>query len=101
MTCVPEKGLASAEFLKFYFLTAEGLESLGSGSPGGAGRNRTLGVEALAGIAVPVPEADRLAWFDRLLAMRDQTEALDREMWPRLDALIPAVISQTVSGDKL
>lgn len=101
MTCVPKKGLASAEFLKFYFLTAEGLESLGAASPGGAGRNRTLGVEALAGIVVPVPEADRVAWFDRLLSMRDQTEVLGRKVEPRLDALLPAVISQAVSGGRL
>ena len=47
LTCVPEEGRATSTFLRYFFLTKEGIELLGKASPGGAGRNRTLGVEAL------------------------------------------------------
>jgi len=55
ITCrvVPE--LTSAEFLRYYFLTEEGLLKIGAASPGGAGRNRTLGLEKLMAIEVPIP----------------------------------------------
>jgi type I restriction enzyme, S subunit len=59
LTCVPQRNVATSEFLCFYFLTPEGLEKLGMASPGGAGRNRTLGLKPLERIAVPVPPIDQ------------------------------------------
>jgi len=44
LTCVPDPKRATADFLRYWFLTDEGLLVLGQASPGGAGRNRTLGV---------------------------------------------------------
>lgn len=55
MSCVPKSDMATPQFLCFYFLTNEGIELIRAASPGGAGRNRTLGIEALANIQVPVP----------------------------------------------
>ena len=49
LTCVPEPGGPSVEFLLYYFLSREGLRRLGEASPGGAGRNRTLGPEEARG----------------------------------------------------
>ncbi len=56
----------TANFLWFYLRTMEGLEKLGEASPGGAGRNRTLGLEALSRIQVPVPDYAKQLWFDNL-----------------------------------
>jgi type I restriction enzyme S subunit len=72
MTCVPEHGQSVAEFLAYYFQTDEGLTALRSASPGGAGRNRTLGVEALARIRVPSPEVDVQLRFVELVRLRDE-----------------------------
>lgn len=58
LTCVPKPDVATPSFLCFHFLTPEGLEQLGTASPGAAGRNRTLGQEALAKIPVPTPSID-------------------------------------------
>lgn len=55
ITYVPKPGIATFRFLCFYFLTNEGIELIRTASPGGAGRNRTLGLAALAAIHVPVP----------------------------------------------
>ena len=66
ITCLPHTNLATSEFLKFYFLTQEGLEKIRSASPGGAGRNRTLGLTALQRIDVPVPAHANHLQFDHL-----------------------------------
>lgn len=47
ITCVPRERISTSTFLCFHFLTRKGLEQLGPASPGGAGRNRTLGLAAL------------------------------------------------------
>jgi type I restriction enzyme, S subunit len=66
LTCVPKSEVATAPFLCFHFLTERGLGQLGEASPGGAGRNRTLGLKALENIHVPVPPFDRQLWFDSI-----------------------------------
>ncbi len=72
ITCVPKSGEVLAEFLAFYFSTREGLDQLGKASPGGAGRNRTLGLSTLAALLVPTPPVDLQQGFVRLLhRMRD------------------------------
>ncbi|TIW68860.1 MAG: hypothetical protein E5V60_03125, partial [Mesorhizobium sp.] len=55
LTCVPDSTKADARFLKYWFAHADGREQLLQASPGGAGRNRTLGTEKLAAIRVPLP----------------------------------------------
>ena len=67
LTCVPVPGTATVHFLMFYFLTHQGLQKLGEASPGGAGRNRTLGLKKLQAIEVPVPHIRTQRWFDHLL----------------------------------
>ena len=68
LTCVADSDRASADFLRYWFLSEEGLLALNRASPGGAGRNRTLGIKALEAIAVPIPSLDAQRWFDRLQA---------------------------------
>ncbi len=99
VTCVPQAGVAAAEFLCFYFLTPEGLEKIGEASPGGAGRNRTLGLEKLAEIEVPVPRYEQQLRFCRLqqrvCSMRVTREAAAKE----LDALLPAILDRAFRGE--
>lgn len=67
ITCVPREGEVDANFLQFFFLTPEGNKQLGRASPGGAGRNRTLGLAALARIQVPVPPIEHQQRFTSVL----------------------------------
>ena len=98
ITCVPENGVATADFLCFYFSTPEGLERIGEASPGGAGRNRTLGLEKLAEIEVPVPSYEVQCRFEKLLKkVRAMQAARDAEN-KKLDAFIPSILDRAFRG---
>ena len=98
---MPKKGLATANFLCFYFLTEEGLEKLGEASPGGAGRNRTLGLAALASIHVPLPLYEKQLSFDRLQAKVDALMHIQAETSADLDAMIPSILNKAFNGELL
>ena len=99
ITCVPVSGVAIAQFLKFYFLTQEGLSLIGAASPGGAGRNRTLGLNALEKIAVPTPPIEVQRKFDALQAEVDALKRVHAESATDLDALLPAILDRAFKGE--
>jgi type I restriction enzyme S subunit len=94
LTCVAKDGVARAKFLAFYFLTTEGIEVLGRASPGGAGRNRTLGLRALENILVPVPRYEEQVEFERLLAYKEKLFEEAELQLKDLDLLIPSVLNK-------
>ncbi|WP_137931622.1 restriction endonuclease subunit S domain-containing protein [Mesorhizobium comanense] len=94
LTCVPDPQRATSKFLLYYFLTAEGTERLGAASPGGAGRNRTLGLKGLESIVVPAPSLDAQLWFDELQQKAGAVQAGQVEVAAELDHLIPALMHQ-------
>lgn len=96
---VPNPDLASSEFLCFYFLTEQGLAKLGEASPGGAGRNRTLGLAALDAIEVPVPAIDAQHQFGKLLGARDRATANRTSSTTHLDALLPSLLDRAFRGE--
>jgi type I restriction enzyme S subunit len=101
ITCVPEEGVATSPFLCFYFLTDEGLELIRAASPGGAGRNRTLGLAALEAIEVPIPPIADQQWFDALQARVNILRQLQVETAAELDALLPAILDRAFKGELL
>ena len=56
ISCIANRDMILPEFLCFHFLTLKGLEDINSASPGGAGRNKTLGLQKLMNIKVPIPK---------------------------------------------
>jgi type I restriction enzyme S subunit len=94
LTCVPDPSQLTADFLRFWFLSAEGMLALGQASPGGAGRNRTLGIKALEAIKVPLPSLDAQLWFDRLQTKARAAKAAQSEATGHLDRLLPAMLHQ-------
>ena len=98
LTLVPEKGVASAHFLTFYLLTAEGLNALGEASPGSADRNRTLSTKALAKMPVPVPGIDDQLWFEAMLRRARSMDHTRAELAAELDALVPSVMDRVFAG---
>lgn len=94
LTFVPKPATATADFLLFYFQTPEGLQRLGEASPGGAGRNRTLGLKKLETIEVPLPSLETQRWFDRLQAKARQIRDIRAASARDTDALIPALLHQ-------
>lgn len=98
ITCVPKEGIATADFLWFYFLTPDGLERLGQASPGGAGRNRTLGLEKLAEIEVPVPPYEQQCQFGRQLKKVRVMQAERDAERKKLDAFLPSILDRAFRG---
>lgn len=98
ITCVPEERVVTAGFLCFYFLTDEGLAQIGQASPGGAGRNRTLGLKKLDAIEVPVPAYGRQVWFDRLQAkVREMLDA-QADAETEFNAMMPSILDRAFRG---
>lgn len=98
LTCVPDPRRATADFIRFWFLTKEGLQSLGQASPGGAGRNRTLGVKSLEAIRVPVPSLDAQLWFDHLQARTNAARDAQGNAARELAKLIPAILNEAFTS---
>ena len=91
---VTDPHLATASFLCFWFLTPEGIQKLGEASPGGAGRNRTLGLDALDGIKVPLPSLDAQQWFDALQQKARAARDAQAVAAAELDHLVPALLAE-------
>ena len=98
ITCVPRPTLVTSSFLRFYFLTSEGLEKIGAASPGGAGRNRTLGLKALDEIDVPVPSMKAQLWFDDLQLRVNDMENVQSQSIAELHALLPSILDSAFEG---
>ena len=94
ITCRIDPELTSAAFLRYYFLTDAGLEKIGEASPGGAGRNRTLGLQKLMAIQVPSPTLSTQRTFDALQAKVATLKARHATIRQANDALIPATLER-------
>ena len=94
LTCVPDPRRATSKFLFYYFLTPEGMQRLGAASPGGAGRNRTLGLKGLESIMVPAPSLDAQVWFDELQQKAVDVHVGQSDVAGELERLIPALLHQ-------
>lgn len=98
ITCVAKENLALPSFLEFHFLTQKGLEQIGDASPGGAGRNRTLGLTKLEALKVPVPAIEKQRWFDSLLQKTNAIKKHQAETAQQLNALMPAILDKAFKG---
>jgi type I restriction enzyme, S subunit len=91
LTCVTDKSKADARFLNYWFTRAEGRDQLLRASPGGAGRNRTLGVEKLAAIHIPLPPLDEqrriVARIEELAAKVEEARVLRGRVLDEMDAI--------------
>lgn len=99
ITCLPKSGVVTADFLCFYFLTTEGLEKIQAASPGGAGRNRTLGLKKLENIEVPVPDYDKQLWFNQLQSYVENIKQAQSENATELEALMPSILDKAFKGE--
>lgn len=98
ITCVPKENVALSTFLAFHFLTQKGLEQIGDASPGGAGRNRTLGLTKLEALKVPVPSIEKQQWFDSLLQKTNAIKKHQSQTRQQLNALMPAILDKAFKG---
>lgn len=82
ITCVVDRGRANATYLKLYLTASpEGRAQVLQASPGGAGRNRTLGVERMGQIQVPLPPLpEQQAIVAGLEALAEKTRKVEAHL---------------------
>jgi len=82
ITCVVDAERADATFVKLYLTAScEGREQILKASPGGAGRNRTLGVEKMGHILVHLPPIEvQKALVARLDALTEKTRQVESHL---------------------
>lgn len=105
LTCVADSAKVDAKFLGYWFAYGEGREQLLAASPGGAGRNRTLGVEKLAAIQVPLPSLPEqrhiVASIEELSAKTEEAHVLRSKGAHELDALVASVANDVFSDVRM
>ena len=99
ITCIPKDKTTTSDFLCFYFLTNEGIEKIRDASPGGAGRNRTLGLKKLEQLTVPIPDYDKQIWFNALQTKVADIKKAQADNQTELDALLPAILDKAFKGE--
>ena len=99
LTCIADPEHALPAYLRFYFLTKEGLAALGQASPGGAGRNRTLSLDRLARMLVPVPSLEAQDWFTRLERSAEAARQAATSQRRSLDALLASLLGRAFRGE--
>lgn len=82
ITCAVDPTRANATYLKYYLTASvDGVAQIRKASPGGAGRNRTLGVERLGSIEVPLPPlTEQDALVERLDALAEKTRQVEAHL---------------------
>lgn len=80
----PKASVADPKYLLAFFLSPKGTEMLELASPGGAGRNRTLGQSAFLKLKVPLPNVEFQKRFVCLIDTLDSELSL---LAQKLDAL--------------
>ena len=99
ISCVCEENIALPEFLCFHFLTRKGMEDINAASPGGAGRNKTLGLTKLEKTLVPVPGIHLQKEFLQQQAKMDALKSAQAEQLSALEGLFPGVLEQAFRGE--
>ncbi|OLL33744.1 hypothetical protein BTH42_00240 [Burkholderia sp. SRS-W-2-2016] len=99
ITCEVDRARASTDFVARYLLTPPGLTAIGLASPGGAGRNKTLGLSALADIKVPVPPLpEQFAINKTLDAVQSKIGLLETKR-ERLQTLKRGLMQKLLTGE--
>ncbi|MEM8566754.1 MAG: restriction endonuclease subunit S [Bacteroidota bacterium] len=68
----PKADILDLDYLLYYFKTARGKHLLGLASPGGAGRNKTLGQTEFAKLKIPVPSLEEQKRIVSVLSESDK-----------------------------
>ena len=88
---------AHVEFLRRFFQTAVGVRLLGEASPGGAGRNRTLGQKLLAEIPVPVPPLGEQRKIAAILSSVDDAIEATQAVIEQLQVVKKAMMAELLT----
>jgi len=94
LTCLTNRESVLPEFICFYLLSKSGLEQVGLASPGSADRNRTLAVDRLERIKVPIVPLAEQTEFKKLLDLQAKVRAEGDIAAQRANALLPSLLDR-------
>ena len=96
----PKNDLVDIDYLIYYFLTKSGTDILEAASPGGAGRNRTLGQERFLKSKItlpPLPEQQKIA---TILSTQDKVIELKEKLLVQKQQQKKYLMQQLLTGKK-
>lgn len=96
----PKNDLVDIDYLIYYFLTKRGTDILEAASPGGAGRNRTLGQERFLKSKItlpPLPEQQKIA---AILSTQDKVIELKEKLLVQKQQQKKYLMQQLLTGKK-
>jgi type I restriction enzyme S subunit len=97
ISCVPHDGLTTAEYLRYYYLTDAGMTKIRDASPGGAGRNRTLGLSKLMDLNVPIPSIEIRKAFVNLLRLLNSSRLIRSQELIENESVVPALVNRLMA----
>lgn len=99
ITCAVDAMQADTAYLLRYLTTPAGIASLTLASPGGAGRNKTLGLGALADITIPLPPLNEQRKIGQILEGVDAKLHVLNSKLEACEALKRGLMQKLLTGE--
>lgn len=97
MTYTVDPDAAVTDYLRYFFLSDYGMPLINDVSPGGAGRNRTLGIRAFEDLSIPLPPISVQRLIVRTLTATDETVKCHELLVDKLQQVYQGIAQQFVS----
>lgn len=94
----PKDGILDLDYLLYYFKSPRGKHLLGLASPGGAGRNKTLGKSEFMKLQIPVPPLDEQKAIAQILTLADKEIQLLKAKTDKLREQKKGMMQQLLTG---
>lgn len=96
----PKNDLVDIDYLIYYFLTKRGTDILEAASPGGAGRNRTLGQERFLKSKITLPTLPEQQKIATILSTQDKVIELKEKLLVQKQQQKKYLMQQLLTGKK-
>lgn len=96
----PKNDLVDIDYLIYYFLTKRGTDILEAASPGGAGRNRTLGQERFLKSKITLPTLPKQQKIAAILSTQDKVIELKEKLLAQKQQQKKYLMQQLLTGKK-
>lgn len=96
----PKDGLCDIQYLVHYFKSKRGKSFLALASPGGAGRNKTLGQKEFSKLAILMPSAAEQRRIAALLSTWDQAIDLSMKLLANVSAQKKSLMEHLLTGKR-
>lgn len=96
----PKESVLDLDYLLYFFKSAKGKNLLELASPGGAGRNKTLGQSEFLKLKIPVPPIEEQMKIVRLLNAADKEIELQKQKIEAIKLQKKGLMQQLLTGKK-